>query len=135
MGSIGVLCSASLYKKTKGGRLEFYGWRRRTKIGSRSIKRHGTSLSCFVVCLEQGVSKQLGEGFVNDIKHEESSLTSHWTRCRYFISSGLPQGKGLRAYWLYSNTQRTRLNRHKRNWRANMKSGWDLPLLPPLLPS
>ena len=78
MGSIGVSYSASLYKKTKGGRLEFYGWRRRlTKIGSRSIKRHGTSLSCFVVCLEQGVSKQEGEGFVNDIKHEESSLASH----------------------------------------------------------
>ena len=78
MGSIGVLYSASLYKKTKGGRLEFYGWRRRlTKIGSRSIKRHGTSLSCFVVCLEQGVSKQQGEGFGNDIKHEGSSLASH----------------------------------------------------------
>ena len=77
MGSIGVLCSASLYKKTKGGRLEFYGWRRRTKIGSRSIKRHGTSLSCFVVCLEQGASKQQGEEFVNDIKHEGSSLASH----------------------------------------------------------
>ena len=134
MGSIGVLYSASLYKKTKGG-LDCCRWRRRTKIGSRSIKRHGTSLSCFVVCLEQGVSEQQGGGICQRYKTRRVKSSISLNKVSLFHLFRPPSRKRLRAYWLLSNTQRTRLNRHKRNWRANMKSGWDLPLLPPLLPS